>query len=131
MVWSCFGAGGLEPLVFIDGNMSQELHINVLLRYHIPWVLDLYKNEDKAFAFQEDNAICHTDAYAKWWERSHPMDAMKKWPVQSPDLNPIEHIWSELSRKLGRRKHLIYNNEDLRQELLTAGENIDVEFTAK
>ena len=59
------------------------------------------------------------------------MDVMEKWPAQSPDLNPIEHVWRELVRKLRRRKHLIYNTEDLRRELLPPWENIDVEFTAK
>jgi hypothetical protein len=131
MVWSCFWAGDLGPLVFIDGNMNQESYIDVLSQYYIPWVLDLYKNEDKMFTFQEDNATCHTGAYAKWWKRSHSMNVMEKWPAQSPDLNPIEHVWSELARKLRRRKNLIYNTEDLRRELLLAWENIDVEFTAK
>jgi hypothetical protein len=59
------------------------------------------------------------------------MNVMDKWPAQSPDLNPIEHVWSELARKLRRRKNLIHNTEDLRLELLLAWENIDVEFTAK
>ena len=35
MVWSCFWAGGLGPLVFIDDNMNQKLYIEVLLQYYI------------------------------------------------------------------------------------------------
>jgi hypothetical protein len=59
------------------------------------------------------------------------MDVMEKWPAQSPDLNPIEHVWSELARKLRRRKHLIYNTENFRREPLLDWKNIDVGFTAK
>ena len=59
------------------------------------------------------------------------MNVMEKWPSQSPDLNPTEHVWSELARKLRRRKNLIHNTEDLRRELLLVWENINVEFTAK
>jgi hypothetical protein len=35
MVWSCFWAGGLGPLVFIDDTMNQKLYIEVLLQYYI------------------------------------------------------------------------------------------------
>ena len=51
MVWSCFWAGGLGRLVFIDDNTNQEPYINVLSQYYIPWVLKLYKNKDKTFTF--------------------------------------------------------------------------------
>jgi transposase len=46
------------------------------------------------------------------------MDVMEKWSAQSPDLNPIEHVWSNLTRKLRRQKHLIHNTEGPRRELL-------------
>jgi hypothetical protein len=36
MVWSCFWVGGLEPLIFIDGNMNQESYIDMLSQYYIP-----------------------------------------------------------------------------------------------
>ena len=107
-------------MVFIDGNMNQESYIDVISQYYIPWVLDLYKNEDKVFAFQKDNATCHTGAYVKWWKRLHSMNVMEKWSTQSLDLNPIEHIWSELARKLRRRKNLIHNTEDLWRELFSS-----------
>ncbi|CAF4553057.1 unnamed protein product [Rotaria socialis] len=34
-----------------------------------------------------------------------------KWPAQSPDLNPIEHAWDELERRM--KRHSPKNKEEL------------------
>ena len=37
------------------------------------------------------------------------------WPAQSPDLNPIENLWSELKRRLRKDDYIITNKENLFQ----------------
>ncbi|GFT78026.1 uncharacterized protein TNCV_2820401 [Trichonephila clavipes] len=52
--------------------------------------------------FMEDNAPCHRTVAAKQLLESEDIERMD-WPARSPDLNPIEHVWDFLGRRLAAR----------------------------
>ncbi|GFX36264.1 hypothetical protein TNCV_4931771 [Trichonephila clavipes] len=54
------------------------------------------------FLFMDDNAPCHRSVAAEQLLESEDIERMD-WPARSPDLNPIEHVWDFLGRRLAAR----------------------------
>lgn len=117
MVWGCFHKNSIGPLVIVEGNINGARYRELLEEYLIP-----FYNED--YLFQDDNAPCHTANLVKEWKEEMLINILP-WPAQSPDLNPIENLWSELERKVRSHKPRPKNKDELIQVVKQEWNNID------
>ncbi|GFW40569.1 transposable element Tc1 transposase [Trichonephila clavipes] len=99
MVWGCMAANGVGRLNFIDSTLNHMGYINILKENLKQGEQDLNLGDD--FWFQQDNDPKHNAHNVKLWLLYNIKNQLRS-PPQSPDLNPSEHLWDLLERKIGQ-----------------------------
>ena len=79
--------------------------------------------------FMQDGARCHTAATTTQWLQDNEIQFWGKdeWPPNSPDLNPIENLWSILQESMQKEKSPPKDVDGLTKLLKKSWRNIPLE----
>jgi hypothetical protein len=123
MIWGCMLWEGAVMACQIDGIMDGDLYIK-MLDDELGESLEYYGKTTEDIIFQQNNDSKHTSKKVKKWLGEHDYEVML-WPCKSVDLNPIEHLWCLLKRKLKSYAEEPKGIEELWKRVQEQWDNID------
>lgn len=96
MVWGSFSAGGRGTLFFVPRGttVNGKAYLDILKQK-----LRIGMQMHQCSIFQHDSAPAHTSRVVQEWLADNGIEVLE-WPGNSPDLNPIENLWTMVKRKL-------------------------------
>lgn len=112
MFWGAISARGRGPLWIMPAGttINSSVYLSIL-KEKLPTWMELRHCE----TFQQDGAPCHKAKIVKTWMNSHGISLLDPWPGSSPDLNPIEHCWTVVKKRVSELRPT--SEQDLIQKL--------------
>ena len=102
VAWACIWGRSKRPLIPIfDKSVNRWIYIRVLK----DGLIDTWQEAEDTIedpVFHQGNAKIHIPADTIAWLEENRIQVMK-WPPNSPDINPIQHCWKRLKKKMNRR----------------------------
>ena len=128
MIWGCMAYGRLGPLICIPKDeKSGEDYVKNILNGPL-WDIYMELSEERGLVgVMEDGAPVHRSKVAQNFRTSQGMEVFPH-PPQSPDFNPIEHVWKKLKTAVNNRPVVPKSVDELWKVLQEEWAKIDLEF---
>jgi hypothetical protein len=92
-VWGCFSFDCKLYLYVLDGNLTGQNYCDNVLAPRVVPHFDNHALADRPM-FMDDNARPHRARIVQHFLQQEAVPAM------SPDMNPTEHVWNFIGRKI-------------------------------
>ncbi len=99
LVWGIIGWQGVGPLKRINGTLNALEYQQQVLNDVEEVTLVVTGRKPGTCIFQQDNAPPHRALSTQQYLTNKGVRTIE-WPGNSPDLNPIEHVWSYVAKIL-------------------------------
>ena len=109
MVYGTIGLNYKSQLIICEENVDSMTYQNNIIK---SGMLNLLPDD---YIFMQDGAPAHKSNETLRWLRKR-MNLIMNWLANSPDLNPIEHLWGLMKRIV--RDHRPKNKQELKDLLL-------------
>lgn len=121
MVWGGISSDARTELVIVDNRLTAVRYIEEILQEHVVPYSGFIGHDQ--FILMHDNARPHVANCVEEYLEEVGIQKLQ-WPARSPDLNPIEHIWDMLKRKIKSASNAPQTLNELRSAAVAAWNSI-------
>ena len=121
MFWGCFSAFGLGPLVALEANQNQYTYVETLKEYLLPEITAAQSEFGINMVF---NALCHKTNLVLNFLQENNISTLD-WPPQSPDMNPIENLWSIIKKWRQKKFGFVNTKNELIEQVFEIWNEVD------